>query len=130
MQLGQISEKWLTILSKWGLFGGQKLENWNFVSIVCLRNNVELNVAIQKTKGTLEYVHLDLNLKSPSQRILYSGGRCMLIFIDDYSRKDCVYILKYKNDIFEKLKKWKVVIEKHIRKTNQVFRNWQWHRIR
>ena len=53
MQLGQISEKWLTILSKWGLFGGLKLENWNFVSIVCLRNNVELNVAIQKSKGTL-----------------------------------------------------------------------------
>ena len=36
----------------------------------------------------------------------------MLNFIDDYSRKVRVYILKHKNDVFGKFKQWKAMIEK------------------
>ena len=40
----------------------------------------------------------------------------MLTFIDDYSRKVWVYILKHKNDVFGKFKQWKAMIEKQTRK--------------
>ena len=36
----------------------------------------------------------------------------MLTFINDYSRKVRVYILKHKNDVFGKFKQWKAMIEK------------------
>ena len=40
----------------------------------------------------------------------------MLTFIDDYSRKVWVYILKHKNDVFGKYKQWKAMIKKQTRK--------------
>ena len=40
----------------------------------------------------------------------------MLTFINDYSKKVWVYILKHKNDVFGKFKQWKAMIEKQTRK--------------
>ena len=36
----------------------------------------------------------------------------MLTFIDDYSRKVWVYILKHKDEVFAQFKQWKTMIEK------------------
>ena len=36
----------------------------------------------------------------------------MLTFIDDYSKKTWVFILKHKDEVFKNFKQWKVMIEK------------------
>ena len=56
------------------------------------------------------YIHSDL--LSLSEVVSHGGGRYMLTFIDDYSRKVWVYILKHKNNVFGKFKEWKVMIKK------------------
>ena len=39
------------------------------------------------------------------------GARYFISFIDDYSRKVCVYFLKNKSEAFAKFKKWKAEVE-------------------
>ena len=63
---------------------------------------VKFSAGVHRTKGTLDYIHLDL--WGPSQVVSHGGRRHMLTFIDDYSRKVWVYILKHKNDVFGKFK--------------------------
>ncbi|KAL5831682.1 hypothetical protein ACOSQ4_017036 [Xanthoceras sorbifolium] len=46
----------------------------------------------------------------------HGGGRYMLTFIDDYSRKVWIYILKHKDEVYVKFKQWKVLIEKQTEK--------------
>ena len=99
-----MSEKGLTILSKRGLLDGQKTGELDFCEhcVFGKQCRVKFSAGVHRTKGTLDYIHLDL--WGPSQVVSYGGGRYMLTFIDDYSRKVWVYILKDKNDVFGKFK--------------------------
>ena len=49
-------------------------------------------------------------MRTPSKgRVQY-----FMSFIDDYSRKVCVYFMKNKSDAFSKCKIWKAVVENQI----------------
>ena len=39
------------------------------------------------------------------------GCRYFLSFIDDYSRMVWVYVLKNKNEVLERFKRWKILVE-------------------
>ena len=39
------------------------------------------------------------------------GSHYVVTFIDDFSRKICVYFMKQKSKVFEKFKLWKVEVE-------------------
>ena len=41
----------------------------------------------------------------------FSGFKYYITFIDDYSRKTWIYFLKAKNEVFEKFKEFKALIE-------------------
>jgi transposase InsO family protein len=59
----------------------------------------------------LEIVHTDLcgPMKTPSLgRSIY-----FLTFIDDYSRKTWVYLLKQKSETFDKFNEFKALVDKH-----------------
>ena len=43
--------------------------------------------------------------------ISLSGFEYYITFIDDYSRKTWIYFLKAKNEVFEKFKEFKALIE-------------------
>jgi hypothetical protein len=60
----------------------------------------------------LEIVHTDVC--RPMRTTLHSGARYFLIFIDDFSRKTHVYLLKAKGETFEKFKQYKALVENEI----------------
>ncbi|KAK3031870.1 hypothetical protein RJ639_035640 [Escallonia herrerae] len=100
MHLGHMSERGMHVLSKQGLLGSKKIEKLNFCEhcVFSKQYRVKFNQAIHTIKGTMDYIHLDL--WDPSMVHSKGGGRYMLTFIDDFSRKFWVYILKKKSDVF------------------------------
>ena len=67
-----------------------------------------------KTKGTFELIHYDVC--GPILSIPLSGYEYHVTFIDDYSRKTWIYLLKNKSEVFEKFKEFKALIENHSEK--------------
>ena len=49
------------------------------------------------SKGVLDYIHFDLWVLSPT--ISYGGAAYYVLFVDDFSRKVWVYVLKRKADV-------------------------------
>jgi transposase InsO family protein len=62
-----------------------------------------------KAEGVLELIHSDVCGPMPSSSI--SGYVYYVSFIDDYSRKTWVYLLKSKDEVFSKFKEFKALIE-------------------
>ena len=63
------------------------------------------------TKGTLELIHS--NVCGPMPSVSLSGYEYYVTFIDDYSRKTWIYFLKKGDEVFEKFKEFKALIENH-----------------
>src|ERR1044072_9168661 len=112
LRMGHVSERGLVELSKQGLLCGQQVGKLDFCEhcVYGKQCRIKFNTAVHRTKGTLDYVHSDL--WGPSQVHSHGGGRYMLTFIDDYSRKVWIFILKQKGEAFVKFKQWKTLIEK------------------
>jgi len=62
-----------------------------------------------KASQLLEIVHTDVC--GPMKTTSHAGARYFLTFIDDFSRKTHVYLLKAKGETFEKLKQYKALME-------------------
>jgi hypothetical protein len=62
-----------------------------------------------KVEGVLELIHSDVCGPMPSASI--SGYVYYVSFIDDYSHKTWVYLLKSKDEVFSKFKEFKALIE-------------------
>ncbi|KAK3022873.1 hypothetical protein RJ639_045963 [Escallonia herrerae] len=112
MHLGHMSERGMDVQSKQGLLGSKKIEKLDFYKhcVFGKQCRVKFSRAVHTTKGTVDYIYSDLwGLSTiPSK----GGGRYMLTFIDDFSRKVWVYILKKKSDVFVQWKQFKMMIEK------------------
>ena len=63
-----------------------------------------------RTKEPLELVHTDLC--GPMQTTSLTGNVYFMNFIDDYSKKTWVYLLKHKSQVFDMLKSFKAMAEK------------------
>ncbi|KAK3001151.1 hypothetical protein RJ639_022142 [Escallonia herrerae] len=88
MRIGHMSESGMDVLSKQGLLGSKKTGKLDFYEHCVFRKQcrVKFSRAVHTTKGTVDYIHSDRWGPStvPSKR---GGGRYMLTFIDDFSRK-------------------------------------------
>jgi hypothetical protein len=62
-----------------------------------------------RAKGFLEIVHSDIC--GPMSTTSLSGHVYYVSFVDDYSRKTWIYLLKEKNAVFGKLKEFKALVE-------------------
>jgi hypothetical protein len=62
-----------------------------------------------KTEGVLELIHSDVCGPMPSSSI--NRYVYYVSFIDDYSRKTWIYFLKTKDEVFNKFKEYKALIE-------------------
>ena len=111
MLLGHTSEIGMSILSKHGLLGDDKIGKLDFCEhyIYGKQTRVKFSTAIHRTKGTVDYIHFDLWGQTPV--LSKVGARYLLTFIDGFLRKVCVYFLKHKNDMFYTFKKCKKFIE-------------------
>jgi hypothetical protein len=63
-----------------------------------------------KAKGVLDIVHS--NVYGPMSVTSLSGYVYYVSFIDDYSRKTWIYLLKTKNEFFGKFKEFEALVEK------------------
>ena len=59
-------------------------------------------------KEKLELVHTDV--WGPAQVSFLGGSHYYVTFIDDATRKVCVYFLRHKFDVFQNFKKWKCLV--------------------
>ena len=63
-----------------------------------------------REKAPLEIVHSDVC--GPMHIPSFAGNKYVLTFIDDYTRKTWVYMLKQKSEVFEKFRHFKTLVEK------------------
>jgi transposase InsO family protein len=63
-----------------------------------------------KAKRPLELVHTDVC--GPIKPMSTGQNRYFLTFIDDFSRKTCIYFLKRKSEVFNCFKNFKAIVEK------------------
>ena len=73
-----------------------------------------------RAKAPLEIVHSDVC--GPMQVPSLGGNRYVLTFIDDYTRKTWVYMLKQKSEVFEKFHHFKTLVEKQCGRYIKVLR--------
>jgi len=64
---------------------------------------------VTKASKLLELVHN--NVCGPMMTTFYGGARYFVTFIDDFSRKIHVYLLKAKGKVFDKFKAYKALVE-------------------
>ncbi|KAH9705144.1 Integrase catalytic domain-containing protein [Citrus sinensis] len=116
MRLTHMSEKGMKGLSKQGLLGNDQITSLQFCEkcVFGKATRHRFNPGKKETKQTLDYVHSDL--WGPSQVPSHGGARYFITFIDDYSRRVWVYVLKYKNEAFEKFKEWTALMENQTEK--------------
>jgi hypothetical protein len=62
-----------------------------------------------RAKGVLDIVHS--NICGPMSATSLSGYVYYVSFIDDYSHKTWIYLLKAKNEVFGKFKEFKALVE-------------------
>jgi hypothetical protein len=122
MRLGHISHHGMAELMKRNLLDGCTSSKINFCEHCIFRKHkrVHFNTYVHTTKGTLDYVHVDL--WGPSKKPSLGGARYMLRIINDYSRRIWPYFLKYKDDTFAAFKNWKVMIERQTERKVKLLR--------
>lgn len=99
-------------MSNRGLLGNQCTGSLKFCEhcVFGKQRRVSFKAATHRTKSTLNYIHSDL--RGPSRKPSFEYHLYLLTIIDDYSRKVWAFFLKSKDEIFEKFKDWKTMIEK------------------
>lgn len=63
-----------------------------------------------RAKQLLEVIHADLAGKMECNSI--GGSKYCLVLVDDFSRRTFVYLLKHKNEVFDRFCSFKASVEK------------------
>ena len=113
-RLGHMSAKNMELIVREGLIPKTEVGKLEFCESCILGKSHKQSFPTAKhtTKGILEYVHSDL-WGSPSTPESLGGCKYFISFIDDFSKKVCVYFLRTKDEAFSKFKEWKEVVESY-----------------
>jgi hypothetical protein len=65
-----------------------------------------------RSKGILDLIHSYVYGHMNVQTV--SGFNHYMIFIDDYSRKTWIYFLKTKDEVFDRFKEFRALVENHV----------------
>jgi transposase InsO family protein len=107
-----MGERGMQILSKRDFLSGHKVQGLEFCEHCVfgkLHRSKFPTKAVHRTKGTLDYIHMDC--WGPSRVESIGGHRYFVSMIDDYSRKTWVIMMKNKSEAFNKFKQWKALVE-------------------
>ena len=74
-----------------------------------------------RASNVLELIHS--NVCGPLPVTSHGGSRYFVIFVDDFSRKIWIFLLKTKNQVFDKFKIFKLMIEKQMGKPVKFLRS-------
>ena len=109
-RLGHISERGLQILSKRGLLPGIKFTSFEFCED-CLygkQHRLPFSSSTSRSNNCLDLIHAD-TCEAPCESL--GGCSYFVTFIDDFSRKVWVSMLKRKSDVFDKFQIFKNFVE-------------------
>ena len=111
LRLSHMSMKGLQELEKQGLLCGDKMGSLDLCEncVFGKPHRAKFPKGVHRSKHVLDYVRTDL--WGPAQVSSLSGGKYFMTLIDDHSRKVWLYILKTKDQVVEKFKVWKVLVE-------------------
>ncbi|KAL1197962.1 Retrovirus-related Pol polyprotein from transposon TNT 1-94 [Cardamine amara subsp. amara] len=101
----------MQILSKENLLCGHEVKSLEFCEhcVFGKLHRSKFSKDIHITKGTLDYIHFDC--WGPARVDSLGGHRYFVSFIDDYSRKTWVIMLKHKSEAFKNFREWKTLVE-------------------
>ena len=122
MCLGHMTEKGLMILGQLGMLKGMEKPSMEFCEDCIYRKQcrVQFYTSKSKSRNILDYVQSDV--WGPTKHASKGGSRYYVSFIDDYSRYTWVYFLKTKDQVFEKFKEWKALVENRTGRKVKTFR--------
>jgi transposase InsO family protein len=111
-RLGHMSEKGLKVLIDRKLLPNLKSLKLDLCKhyIYGKQNRQKFKTGRHTSEGILDYIHSDV--WGPSPTIFYGGSSYFVTFIDDFSRKVWVYMLKRKADVFTVFKQFRVLVER------------------
>jgi hypothetical protein len=111
-RLGHMSEQGLKVLTDCKLLPSLKSLKLDFCKhcIYGKQNRQRFKTGRHTSKGILDYIHSDV--WGPSPTISYGGSSYFVTFIDDFSRKVWIYMLKSKADVFTVFKQFRALVEK------------------
>ena len=99
-RLGHMSERGLKVLSDRKLLPSLKSLKLDFCKhcIYGKQNRQKIKTRRHTSEGILDYIHSDV--WGPSPTISYGESSYFVTFIDDFSKKVWIYMLKRKADVF------------------------------
>ncbi|KAH9768873.1 Integrase catalytic domain-containing protein [Citrus sinensis] len=111
LRLGHMSVKGLMELQKQGVLGDEKITELDFCEDCVLGKTTRSSFksSTHTTCGILDYIHSDL--WGPAQTVSLGGNSYFLSIIDNFSRRVWVYVLKHKDQVFEKFREWKSLVK-------------------
>jgi transposase InsO family protein len=111
-RLGHMSEQGLRVLTDRKLLPSLKYLKLDFCKhcIYGKHNRHRFKTGRHTSEGILDYIHSDV--WGPSPTISYGGSSYFVTFIDDFSRKVWIYMLKSKVDVFTVFKQFRALLEK------------------
>ena len=123
MRLGHAGEKSLQTLAMQGLLKGAKTCKMDFCKQCVLGNQkrVKFGTAIHNTEGILDYIHTDVWGLTKTASL--GGKHYFVTFVDDFSRRVLVYMLKSKDEVFETFLVWKKMVENQTGRKIKVLRS-------
>ena len=111
MRLGHTSEKNLEFLRKKKKIKGEIFNKLDVCKecVLAKQTRVSFGDGMHTSKRVLDYVHSDVWGRYSTTSI--GGAYYFVSFVDDYSRKVWVYVMKAKSEVFEKFKVWLALVE-------------------
>ena len=84
------------------------------------QKRVKFGTVIHNTEGILDYIHTDV--WGPTKTASLGGKHYFVTFVDDFSRRVLVYMLKSKDEVFETFLVWKKMVENQTGRKIKVLR--------
>lgn len=108
-----MSEKGLKVLVNRKLLPSLKSLNLNFYKhcVYGKQSRQKIKKVRHVCKGILDYIHS--NFWGPSRKVSFGGSSYFVTFIDDYSRKVWICLLKRKVDVFNAFNQFRALVEKN-----------------
>ena len=121
-RLGHISERGMKVLADRKLLPSLKTVDLKFCEhcVYGKQARQKFKTGKHTSKGILDYIHSDL--WGPAPKLSYGGSLYFVSFIDDYSRKVWIYLLKKKADVFNTFKQFRDLVEKSTGKSIKCLR--------
>ena len=115
--LGHISETCMTKLHRSGSLGSFDYESFDTCELCLLGKMTKLPFKgeSERAGGPLYLIHIDVY--GPMSMHAKGGFIYFIIFIDDYSRYEYLYLMRYKSEAFEKFKEFRSEVEKQLERS-------------